>query len=263
MLRRCGLWTGLLVLCGSFVVGHVGAKAAEIKKPLKPGEFNPADQTIDLFEAIKAGQVEAKMIHKDSSGGKVLITNKSAQALNLKLPEVFAGVNVLAQMGMGGGGMGGGGMAQSTGGGMGGGGMGGGMGGGGGGMFNVAPEKVGEIRFTSVCLEHGKPEPRSSMHYELRPIENVASKPEVIETLKLLNRGQMSQRVAQVLAWHLNNEMSFEELAAKQIKHLGGESEPYFTIAEIQAAVQAKQYIAKQLEEQRLKGGEAPVLPKL
>lgn len=255
-MQRCGFRTGLLVLCGAMVAAGV-APAAEIKKPLKPGEFNPADQTVDLFEAIKAGQVEAKMIHKDSSGGKVLITNKSAQALNLKLPEVFAGVNVLAQMGMGGGG---GGMAQATGGGGGGGGMGGGAGGGGG-MFNVAPERVGEFPFTSVCLEHGKPEPRSSMPYEIRPIETVTSKPEVIEALKLLNRGQMSQRVAQVLAWHLNNEMSFEELAAKQVKRLGGESEPYFTLAEIQAAMQADQYIAKQLEE-RAKS-DAPVLPKL
>lgn len=260
MLRRLGFLSGLLVLCGTLVVGAGRTSAAEIKKPLKPGEYNPADPTVELFEAIKAGQVEAKVIHKDSSGGKVLITNKSAQALNLKLPEVFAGVNVLAQTGGIGGGLG-----QSTGGGMGGGmgGMGGGAGGlgGGGGMFNVAPEKIGEIRFTSVCLEHGKPEPRSSMPYELRPIETVASKPELIEALKMLNRGQMSQRVAQVLAWHLNNDMSFEQLAAKQIQHLGGGSEPYFNLVEIRAAMQAKEYIAKQLEE-RAKSDE-PVLPKL
>lgn len=268
MLRRFGTWAGLWVLCGAICGAGLTTSAAEpSKKPLKPGEFNPAHETVDLFAAIKAKQVEVKLIPKDSSGGKVLITNKTEQALNLKLPDAFAGVHVLAQMGMGGmaGGVGGG-LGQSMGGGMGGmggGGMGGmgGMGGGGGGMFNIAPEKVGEVKFTSVCLEHGKPEPRASMHYEIRPIETVAPRPEVIEVIKLLDKGAIPQRVAQVLTWHLNNEMSFEQLAAKQIEHLGGGSEPYFSLDEIRAAMQVKDYVAKQLEE-RAKGT-SPVLPKL
>src|SRR5207237_762301 len=129
--------------------------------------------------------------------------------------------------GMGGGGMGGGG--------MGGGGM-GGMGGGGG-MFNVAPEKVGQLNFVGVCLEHGKPEPRAAMKYVIRPLDTLTTKPQVREMLRILGRAECSQRVAQVLAWHVNNEMSWEELAAKQIEHLDGTSEPYFTGEEIEAAM--------------------------
>jgi hypothetical protein len=254
---------GVPVLCG-LVVGQLNA--AELKKPLKAGQFNPDHETVELFAAIKAGQVEARLIPKDDTGGKVLITNKTKQPLNLKLPDAFAGVHVLAQLGgaaMGGmtGGVGGG-LGQSVGGGGGGGGAyGGGGAGGGAGMFNIAPERVGDFPYTSVCLEHGKPNPRSSMRYELRPIETVAKDPVLIETLKLLNRGVVPQRVAQVLAWHLNNEMSFEQLAAKQVKHLGGTSTPYFSLAEIRAAMQLKDYVAKQLEEQT--NGTSVALPKL
>ena len=64
--------------------------------------------------------------------------------------------------GMGGMGMGGGGM------GMGGGGMGGG---GGGGFFNIPAEKVGQFKVQTVCLEHGKKDPRPAIPYEIKPIE--------------------------------------------------------------------------------------------
>jgi hypothetical protein len=255
----------MLLLCVTVVGRDSAPAAAPTKKPLKAGEFNPAHETVEMFDAIKAGQIDVRLIHKDSSGGKALISNKSGKPLNVKLPDAFAGVHVLAQMN-GGQGMGiGGGMGQMSGGGMGGGGMGGGgmggMGGGGGGMFNVAPEKVGEVPFTSVCLEHGKPEPRASMTYQIRAIDSVTKNKDLVEVLRLLNRGTMSQRVAQVLAWHLNNEMSFEELAAKRIEHLDGSSEPYFQLEEIRAAMAAKDYVAKQIAEREAAATTA--LPKL
>lgn len=247
--------------------------AADAKKPLKPGEYNPSNDTVELFDAMKAGQIEVKVIHKNEASGKLLFSNKTDKALNVKLPAKFATVHVLAQFG-GGGGVGstggiGGGLGQSTGGGMGGGGMGGGgMGGGaaggGGGMFNVAPEKVGQLPFTSVCLEHGKPNPKSSMKYEIRPLESVASDAEVGELISMLNAGTVSQRVAQVLAWHLNNEMSFQELAAKTIRRLDGTSYPYFNPVEIQAAMAAKDHIVRQIAEKAEKKATAAVeLPKL
>ena len=73
--------------------------------------------------------------------------------------------------------------------------------------------------------------------------------------------GKLTQRVAQVLAWHHQNEMSFEELAAKMIKPLTGPQVPYFHPEEIRAAMQAKAYIAKQLEEKAQ--GSSTALPKL
>lgn len=232
-------------------------------RPLKPGEFNPADGTVDLFEGVKNGQLEVKMIHKDVAQGKVFIANKTDKPLNVKLPDAFVGVHVLPQN-MGGGGLlsgVGSGGAQMSGGGMAGGGGGAGGAGGGGNFFNVAAEKVGEVPFVSVCLEHGKPDPRAAMKYEMRTPESAGMKPEVREAIKLLVDGKITQRVAQVLAWHHQCEMSIEELAAKQIKPLNGSPYPYFDPQEIQAAMQVKAYIAKQLEE-RAKGTSV-ALPKL
>ena len=114
---------------------------------------------------------------------------------------------------------------------MGGGGMGGGGGGmgggGGGGFFNVAPEAV-ELKAATVCLEHGKAEPRAAIPYEIRPLESVTSNPLVQEVCRLLGQGAVNQRVAQVAAWHLNNNMSWEQLANKQLRYANGQTSPYF-----------------------------------
>ena len=80
-------------------------------------------------------------------------------------------------MGGGMGGMGGG-MMGGMGGGMGGMGMGGGMmGGGGGGFFSIPPEKTVQVPLTTVCLEHGKAEPRTKMTYKLVKLEEYTSDP--------------------------------------------------------------------------------------
>jgi hypothetical protein len=227
-------------------------------KPLKVGQYNPAHQSVELFEGIKSGKLDVKVIPKDSTQAKVVIANKSKEPLNVKLPEAFAAVHVLAQLGgAAGGGMGGGmggmgGMNQSMGGGMGGGGMGGGMGGGGGGggnFFNVAAEKVGDVKATCVCLEHGKPEPRPNLKYEIRPIETVTTKPEVQELCKMLGRGELDQRAAQAATWHLNNDMSWQELAAKMIQPALGEPFPYFNPQELQFGFKIAEHVAKVIKD--------------
>ena len=120
--------------------------------------------------------------------------------------------------------------------------MGGGMGGGGGGMgmgmMNVAPEKVGQIKVNTVCLEHGKAEPRAAIPYEIKPIESFTQKPGVKELCQMLGTGKIDQRAAQAAAWHLSNGMSWQELAAKVgVKHINGTTTPYFTPQELQTAV--------------------------
>jgi hypothetical protein len=237
------------------VLGAARLNAAERDKAIKYGEYNPADESVDMFDAIKAGKVAVKMIPKDSTQARVLVTNKTKQPLNVRLPGAFAGVQILAQVGGRAGGMGGmgGGMAQPMGGGMGGmggggmGGMGGGAGGGGGmfaipaermgEFFNVPAEKMVDFKVPCVCLEHGKPEPRSTMTYEIRPLETVSDKPAVREVCEMLGRGLLNQRAAQAAMWHLNNNLSWEELAAKQIERADGSSYPYFTSAEMTQAV--------------------------
>lgn len=244
--------------------GVAAADAAEPKsRGLKPGEFNPAHETVDVFQAIESGKIEARVIPKDITGGKILFTNKTAAPLNVKIPDAFATVHVLAQ-GVGSiGGIGGGQAGGATGGAGLGGGGGGAGGAGGGNFFNVAPEKVGEMPYSNLCLEHGKPDPRSTMKYEMRPLETVTTKPGIRELTVAYGAKQVSYRVAQIVAWHLNNDMSWEELAAKRIERAGFGSEPYFTADEMRTAFQLTRQLAKYLEERNNATTETLALPKL
>jgi hypothetical protein len=114
----------------------------------------------------------------------------------------------------------------------------GGGGGNSGGFFNVPAEKVGKFDVTTVCLEHGKAEPQAKMAYEVKPIEEFTTKTGVRELCESLGTGQISQYAAQAAAWHLNNNMTWEQLAAKRIRHANGTMEPYFTQEELTAAAQ-------------------------
>jgi len=213
----------------------------------KIGEYIANAETVEMFAAIKNGDIAVKLIPKDSTQSQVLIENKTDKPLNVKLPDAFAGVPVLGQNFAGGnGGNGGNNNRRSSNSsnnnnsgnqGMGGG-MGGGMMGGGGGMFSVPPEQVGKFKVPTVCLDHGKAEPRAAIPYEIKPIESYTSKAGVRELCQMFGNGQMNQRVAQAAAWHLNNDMSWQELAAKRVRHVNGASQPYFSPAEIQAGMQ-------------------------
>jgi hypothetical protein len=253
-LRWLGLAVAVAVLPGLLLAADRRARAVK-----------PAAETVEMFAGIKAGQIDVTLIPKDATQCNVLIKNKTDKPLSVKLPEAFAGVPVLAQMDMdmGGGfdsGGGGGGGGQAFGGGMGGmmgggmGMMGGGMGmgmGGGGGMWNVAPEKVGKFKVTTVCLEHGKPDPRPAMKYTIKPIKEFTEKAEVRELLEVLGTGRVPQRVAQAAAWHLSNGMSWQELAAKELRFANGTRRPYFSRQEIMAGMQVAAVAAKRVEQRK------------
>ena len=244
-LSRSSFWTALALVIASPLL----VSGATPKSKAKIAAAAPA---VGLFEGVAAGDLEVAIIPKDSTEGTIIVKNKTNKPLTIKMPEALAAVPVLAQAGglggggMGGGGMGGGGMGgggggmQSMGGGMGGGGMGGGgMGGGGmgGGMFSVAPERVAKVKFPGVCLEHGLKDPNPRVPYKLVSIESFAKSPAVIEVLKMLGRGELDQHSAQAATWHLQNDLSWEELANKiGAKHLNGSVEPYFTAAHLQRA---------------------------
>ncbi len=218
----------------------------------------PAAKRVELFEAIKAGDIAVKLIPKDAKEANVLIENKAKQPLEIKLPEAFAGVPVLAQIGgLGGGGFGGGNLGGG-GGGAGGGnqGFGGGMGGMGGmgmgGMFNVAPDKVGKIRVPTVCLEHGKADPNPRVAYEIRPIESFTQDRRVAEVCKMLGRGEVTQNAAQAAAWHFTDGLTWEQLAAKdRVKLSNGYTEKYFSPQELAVAMRVTVEAAKRAEDNK------------
>ena len=213
------------------------------------------EEAIELFDAIDAGLVDVKFIPRNDEQARILVENKTDQPLDVRLPDAFAGVPVLAQGGFGGGGGGQGGGGQGVGGG------GGGGRGGGGGNFNIPPEKVGNIKVATVCLEHGKPDPRPAMEYEIRRLETFTTKPAVRELLEMLGRGEVDRRVAQVAAWHLNNDMSWKELAAKEIHRANGQRYPYFSRQELKAAmavVKHTQQVAAEKEPRVTSPGDNP-----
>ncbi|WP_286764891.1 hypothetical protein [Rhodopirellula sp. UBA1907] len=177
-----------------------------------------------LFEAMEAGTVEAKFIPQSSAKANLLVKNLTDKPLHIHVPAAFAGVPVLAQ-GMMGGGMGG------MGGGM------GGMGGGMGGFMRVAPGRTSKMALNTVCLEHGKPEPNAKMKYTIAPLDQVTKDPAVAALCEALGNGVIAQNTAQAAAWHLTDDMSWNELAEKNRKesqYTG--NEPYFTSFELRAA---------------------------
>ena len=221
-----------------------------------------AQDSVEFFAAMEKGQIDVKVFPKDSTQCRILVANKTDKPLSVKLPDAFGAVPVLGQAAAGAAAGGGGARAggsnqdQSMGGGMmGGGGMGGG--GMGGGMFNIAPEKVGQIKGSTVCLDHGKREPRPNVPYQLKPIEQVTDKPAVQELCRMVARGLLPQRAAQVAAWHLNNNMTWEQLAAKQWHFANGTTAPYFSPQELQTGMQAVA-VANRLVEQHKQQQSAP-----
>jgi hypothetical protein len=264
------------VACAALTFG-VSADAAQ-RLPFATAPARDHEEVF-LFDAIEEKKIEVRFVPRNIKEATIVFTNKTDKPLAIRMPEALAATPVLAQFGGGmaggmggmggmgggmggmGGGMGGmGGQNQGMGmgggmGGMGGGMMGGGMGGmggmgGGGGGFggfmNVAAEKVAKTRVETVCLEHGKPDPNPHIEYELRPIDVLATKPEVVELCAMLGRGEMPQNAAQAAAWHLNNDLSWDELAAKDRVRLStGYFEKFFNQGELQLAFRATQVCAE------------------
>lgn len=225
--------------------GFSAASNKEPKRKIIPAQkVDTSLDHIDVFEGIEKGVLEVKMIPKDAMGGNMLIENKGDKPLNVDFPAAFIGKQVLKQFG-GQGGFGGGGQQGGFGGGQQGGGgqaQGGGMGGGqqggfggggqqqgGGGFFSVPADKVVKVAYRSVCLEHGKPEPNSRMTYRIGKVEEISDDPVLEETLKMVASGQLDPQAGQAATWHITNKMSWEQLAAKSIPHVGRPATPYFS----------------------------------
>jgi hypothetical protein len=245
MSRCASIFCGVVFTCGLIVWAEIATHAAESASATTAA-------VPDLFEAEERQLVSLRYIPNDAKSAQIIVTNRTRRPLTLRLPASFAGIPVLAQMGMGGmggggqagfaaGGIGGGPQATGGGGGMGGQGMngmgGGGMGMGGGGAFSIPPERSRTFRVQTVCLEYGKREPSSRMPYQLGRAESFSSDPKLAVVLESLGRGELPQKVAQAAAWHIANGLSWEKLAAEKIDHAGGiPDEPYFSFAELAAA---------------------------
>jgi len=198
-----------------------------------------AAREVEFFQAMNAGEIEVKFIPRDAAAANVLVKNLTDKPLHIQLPEAFAGVPVNAQFGMGGmgGGMGG------MGGGMGGmGGMGGGMG-----MMRVAPNKAQKLAVTTVCLEHGKPDPNPRMAYKIVPLDFVTKDARVSSLCSMLGRGQVAQNTAQAAAWHLTDNLSWRQLAFKnRVESQYTGNIRFFSPVELRQAFTVVNYVTSQ-----------------
>lgn len=213
-----------------------------------------APKDVEFFDAMENGLIEASIVTYSSLDAQVTVKNKTKDALRVTLPKAFAAVHLYQfgdDFGMdgggggggrrGGGGRSGGGGGQSSGGGFGGG------GGGGMGIFSLPPERVIRQDVKTVCLEHGKREPRKHLKYEIRPIESVTDKEEVQMLCSLVGSGTVDQKSAQAAVWHYNNDISWEELSQKQYKPQINslKTVPYFSQEQMMYAVN----LGKKIEE--------------
>ena len=186
--------------------------------------------SVDLFEAVNDGKIEVKLVVKNGEEARIITRNKTQQPLTIEIPEAFAAVPVLAQN----------------------------QGGGGGalGNFNVPPEKVVKRDVGFICLEHGKPNPRSTMEYEIKPVENITTDERVIELLRQFGSGKLKHASAQAAAWHLANNMSWQELAAKYRRSLSGAKSPYFTLTTLRQAAEIVLRVTRAAQEKQEKAYE-------
>jgi hypothetical protein len=116
-------------------------------------------------------------------------------------------------------------------------------------MFNVGPDKVVKMKLVTVCLDHGKKDPNPRVPYELVPIESYAKDPAVTEVLKLMVKGKIDQHSAQAACWHLQNGLTWEDLATKiGAKHLNGTVEAYFTSVNLERALAATREAQRRVE---------------
>jgi hypothetical protein len=249
------VWLGQLAL-GLFLTASLALPSAAER---------PHADKVDLFTAIEKGQVEVQLIPRDETQCRLLVTNKTAAPLSVKLPEGFSGVPALAQFnnpfqnlfpngpGRNNNGRNNNPMnnnplnnnplnnqfdplqqrqnnnkaPQRL-----------GVAGNNRGLFDIAPETTRTVKLTSVCLDYGHPTPRPTMKYEVRPLPAVTDKKGVVEVCELLSRGEITRRAAQLAAWHFSNDMSWEKLAGLKTKQAIGTA-PKYTKDDIAAAKKA------------------------
>ena len=74
------------------------------------------------------------------------------------------------------------------------------------------------------------------MNYTIAKVQDFRDNPVLEEVLKMVASGQLDEQSAQAATWHVTDKMSWEQLAAKSIPHIGRPATPYFTPQQIARA---------------------------
>ena len=112
-----------------------------------------------------------------------------------------------------------------------------------------------KINLPVVCLDHGLRNPSSSKPYRMVPATEHIDNPAVIELLQAFGRGELQHGAAQAAAWHLNSDVSWQELAAKQQGTRRSLSRPpFFSEYELRAGMAYASEANRRAEYARLYG---------
>ena len=228
------------------VVCLTGAK----KGPIKKLTFDPDAPVVELFDGIDNGTFEVRVAPKNEFSAKVFITNTTDKPQTVQLPKAAVGVHVLKQFlpqqiggsgfgdtsgSQGGGGQQTGGNLQSTGS-QGSQGQFPFSGNNGNGFFSIPAESIVQLQFNTVCLNHGDPTPRLKMTYELRRVEDRVKSEALRVLLAGYNPRRIDRKTMQAAAWHLANDMSWKQLAAKKVTAIGLIATPYLSRKQLSEA---------------------------
>jgi hypothetical protein len=258
--RRFAL--GLMTVVASGLLGWVGGSEAEAREASSSSDR----ETVELFAAIEAGDVEVTVIPHRSERVTLQVANKTERPLSIQVPEALAAGPVLAQLPLFGNqnnqsanqnqnapqsvgfpGMSNGQNGQN--------GQQGGQNpfGMNAGFFNVPAGKVIKVKLPATCLEFGKREPNSRIAYELKPLEQVTEREEVVTILSMIGRQEVSRRIGQLAIWHIANGTEWSKLARLESDRIGGLVTMQYSSSEIQKA----QALVKKLEEGKQTVGSA------
>ncbi|MBM83089.1 MAG: hypothetical protein CMJ78_21215 [Planctomycetaceae bacterium] len=213
--------------------------------------------TVGLFDGLRKGQIAAKLVQQSEKTGAFFLKNQSTSPLNVQFPETFIGFHVMNQPNTRGAApsrtptqqstrldpatraqttagsisagtqrVGARGEPEVV------------------GLFSVSPQQVLKLPVTSVCLEFGRPTPRSNMSYLIVSVEDYTRGNVVLqELIPLFAKAKVDQRSAQTAAWHVANGLSWSKLSRLQPAGFNGlPSRDSFKRKELETA---KELVAK------------------
>lgn len=170
----------------------------------------------ELSKAQQSGVVSVQLIASNEKAINFVIENKTDRPITLRLPTSFAAVPVLAQnAGFGNGGI----QPMNNGVGFGSGGIGNNTQRLGGGaqpnnnLFGIKSKGKRVIKINTVCLDFGLKIPNTNIRYELVSIKDIAYDDKLNKVIAGLADDRVSQKVAQIVAWHIHNHTSLTDIA--------------------------------------------------
>lgn len=98
--------------------------------------------------------------------------------------------------------------------------------------FTIPGKRKVMIALHSACAEHGKRPPISRMTYELKTLDKQVENKTLQRIIQGYDPLSTDPRAFQAIVWHLENGLSWEDLAQKTIK-TAGQVEPYFTRSQL------------------------------